>query len=202
MRGESRLLRFPVDIFISDSFLPLPFESYSRQARVLNNPLLADTANIPNMIWNAIVTRSRLEVFLPEPELNKLIAARLARSVDLTRRSSGAAEIHTDRSLSVRGNADIAHVHVALIHEAVTHRAKQTLEVRSTILGLGLQLSKRVEIVADGVKIDVRSGVLVDFLGEVGVDAQEFGPAVGTGCLFGLGLERGEEGLEPFEGFD
>ena len=128
-------------------------------------------------------------MLLPEPELDQFITAALSGLVDLTSGCARTAEVHSDCGLGGCRHANISHVHVALVHETVSHGAKQTFEVRPTILGFGLELSKGVEVVAYSVQVDIGGSIRVDFLREVGMDAQEFRSAIRGGSLLRLHLK-------------
>lgn len=52
----------------------------------------------------------------------------------------------------------------------------------------------------DAVELDVLDRVDIQALGQVGVYSQEFWGGCAFGIGGGLGFERGQEGLEPFEG--
>lgn len=79
--------------------------------------------------------------------------------------------------------------HIRLVMQPVSHRRKEPVKVGPAKVRATPELSERVELLADGVEVDVGGSVLVEPLREVGVDAQELGAALAGSGAGGLGLE-------------
>lgn len=134
-----------------------------------------------------------LEVLLPELEVHLLTCRFLTRLLDIPGRNVRPAEVHTD----IRLQRALQPVHVRAVQQAVAHAAQQAGKVRTTEVGPGLELGEGILVGADRIEDNVLRGVGVHFLRQVGVDAQEL---VAIRRAAGLGFQRREEGLEPFEG--
>ena len=138
-------------------------------------------------------------MLLPEAKAHVPVARLLARPADIPRGGVRPAEVDAD--IDALGGVQAGDVVAGA--QAVAHAAEQGGELGAAEVGAALQLGEGVDGGADAVEVDVGLGVDVHALGEVGVDAQELG-AVGEGVGGGgglrLGLERGEQGLEPLEG--
>ena len=138
-------------------------------------------------------------MLLPEFEADVPRLDRLARPLDIPRGDIRSTEVDPDLGLQV----PFQPAQIPPGRNLIPHGGEQALEVRASEVGAGFEFRQGVDGGADGVEGDVEGGVDVEFLGEVGVDAQElvvvFFAAV-RGGLGGLRFEAGEEGLEPFEG--
>lgn len=88
------------------------------------------------------------------------------------------------------------------IAHAIPEGSEQFPKIGASEIGASAQLGEGIEGGADGVEVDIGGLVEIEALGEVSVDAEEFGGGAGEGGGGGegLGFEGGEEGLEPFEG--
>ena len=147
-------------------------------------------------------TCKHLKVLLPKPKPHQIVVRPFTRRLDLPRRSRGPTEIHPHRGSHLRTQLVLPDIHIALVHQPIPHGAEQALEVRPAVLRFRAQFREWIETVADGVEVDIRRGIRVDLLREVGVDAQKLGPAVCFGGARRLGFEAAEQGLEPLEGFN
>ena len=136
-------------------------------------------------------------MLLPELEAHIPRTNRLCRLPNIPRRAIRSTKVDAHLRLQVA----LQPTEIPARRDFIPHGGKQPLEVGSPEIGAGLELGEGIEGVADGVEGDVEGGVDVEFLGEVGVDAEEgFVCFFAVGVLGGLGFERGEQGLEPFEG--
>lgn len=118
-------------------------------------------------------------MFLPELKLDILRRGRHGSFSDLTSRCIWTAEVHSDLGAAVQGPVQAGQV--GLVLKTVAHGREEALEVGAAEVGATPQLGERVEVLADGVEIDVGGGVVIKTLCEVGVDAQELGAAL-VGC--------------------
>ena len=135
-------------------------------------------------------------MFLPKLESDIFRTTSLGRRPNIPCRPTGSADVHTD----IRPQRPLQSRHVRLIGQAIPHGAEQPLEIGPTEIRPRPELGERIDVGADGVEVDVGGGVRVEFLGEVGVDAEELGATDAVCGGGGLGFERGEQGLEPLEG--
>lgn len=135
-------------------------------------------------------------MFLPELEPDVPGGHRLGRFTDLPGCRIRAAKVHSN----LRRHGPVEARHVRLVAQPVTHRREEPVEVGPAKVRSTPELSERVDLLADGVEVDVGGGIVVEPLREVCVDAQKLDATLAGGNAGGLGLERGQEGLEPFEG--
>lgn len=135
-------------------------------------------------------------MFLPEFEPDVPGGCPLGRFTNLPGCRIRAAKVHSD----LRRHGRMETRHVCLVMQPVSHCREEPIEVRPAEVCATAELSERVDLLTDGVEVDVGGSVLVEPLREVGVDAQELGTALAGGGAGGLGLERGQKGLEPLEG--
>lgn len=121
-----------------------------------------------------------------------------ARLFDLPGGSVRPAEVDAD----VRPQGPLHAGDVRLIEDTLPHGHEQLVEVRSAEVGPAVQLRQRILGAADRVQHDVLRRVDVESLRQVGVDPEELEALAArlAGRRLGLGFERGEQGLEPFEG--
>jgi len=131
-------------------------------------------------------------MLLPKLEIDLLTCRRFTRTLNIPRRNIGTTEIDTH----IRAQRTLQTADIRTIHNAITHPTQQAREIRATEICACLQLSQGIFIRAYGIQDDVLRCVGVDFLGEVGVDAEEL---VAVGAGFGLGFERLEQHLQPLE---
>lgn len=118
------------------------------------------------------------------------------RLPDIPRRRIRPTEIHPH----LRPHTRVQAADIRPAQDAIAHRAEQALEVRAPEVRPAAQLRQRVDGRAHAVELDVLDRVRVEALRQVRVDAQELRRALRVGRGRGLGLEAGEQRLEPFEG--
>lgn len=133
-------------------------------------------------------------MFLPKLELDLMGRHLLCSPLDIS--SCGIWPTEVDTHLC--GDIALQPREIRLIQKPIPHGHEETLEVRATKVGAAPEFRERVDVRANGVEVDVGGGVLVETLGEVGMDAKELLPTSGRGG--GLLLERREQCLEPLEG--
>jgi hypothetical protein len=133
-----------------------------------------------------------LKMLLPELKVHLLARSLLTRHLDIPRRNTGPAKVHTH----LRPQRALQPIHIGTIQNAIAHATQQAREIRASKVRATLELGEGIFVGTDGVEHNVLRGVDVHFLRQVRVDAQEL-VAVGPA---GLCFERGEEGLEPLEG--
>ena len=187
------------DIEISKSTEERRFIHRSRAAFCIN-------LSIHAIICTPIKKRKRklrqaltLKMLLPKPKPNIPARHALASPANPPSRDVGPAEINAD----IRAQRALeATAQIAMIQNAIAHAGEQPLEIGTAEIGAGFEFGEGIVGGADGVEHDVGRGVEIEPLGQVGVDFQEFDSrGAWRGCRGRrLGFERGQEGLEPFEG--
>ena len=136
-----------------------------------------------------------LKMFLPKPKPHIPPTTFPRRLPDIPCGHIRPTEINTHIS---RGTS-LQATHITPIQNPIAHSTEQLLEIRPSEIGTTLQFRQRIDSGADTVEVDIGAGILVHALGEVGVDAEELGVAVVGSGGGGLGLEGGQQGLEPLE---
>jgi hypothetical protein len=131
-------------------------------------------------------------MLLPELEVDLLARRLFTRALDIASRNVGSAEVDSD----LGPERALQAVHVGAVEDAVAHTAQETLEVWATKVRSRFEFGEGILVCADRVEHNVLRRVGVHFLRQVRVDAKEL---VAVCAAEGLGFERGEERLEPFE---
>lgn len=134
-------------------------------------------------------------MLLPKSKANFLGGTFLGRLANGLGRRIGSAEIHTNS----RPQRRVETRQVRLIHETRVHGLEERFKVRTAEFRACPELGERVDLLPDGVKVDVGRGVLVESLRQVCVDAQELLSIPTVRFRGGLCFERGKQRLEPFE---
>ncbi len=124
-------------------------------------------------------------MFFPKPKPNILSGYLSRRTSNISRRIVRPAEIDPD----IRLQAALQSSDVRPVQDPPAEGFKEPLEVRPAEIGPAAEFRQRVQHAADAVEVDVRRRVHVEFLRQVGVDAEEFGSAAGPGGGGGLRFE-------------
>lgn len=137
-------------------------------------------------------------MFLPEREVDLASGRLLGSSLDIACCSIGSTEVDTNVGL----DSTLQTVQVGAVGDTISHALEEASEVGTSKVSSGLEFGERINIGTNTVQHDVVGSVVVELLGEVGVDLQEL-VTIATrkvGGFLRLSLERREEDLEPFEG--
>ena len=138
-------------------------------------------------------------MLLPESELDILGRHLFGRPLDILGGSVGATEVDTDLVVAMVFR-ETAATEIVTILDTISHGGEKTWEVGSAKVGAGLEFGERIDSCANGVEVDVGPGILVEFLGEIDVNAEELNSTLLiSSCRLRLGFERREKGLEPLE---
>ena len=134
-------------------------------------------------------------MLLPKPKLHIPRTTLLRRLPNLPGSSIRSTKInpHISRRTALQP------AHITAIQNPIPHSPKQLPKIRSPEISATLQLGQRIHRSAHTIQINIRPGILIHALGQIGMDAQKLGAMDAIGRFGRLRLETRQQGLEPLE---
>ena len=140
-----------------------------------------------------------LEMLFPKSEPHPFGHRRLTRLPDLPCRRIWPTKVHT-HIRPLPSQPIHPRTHIAAIQNPIPHPQEQLLKIRTSKIRPRIQLRQRILLLPNAIEHDVLRRVKVNPRSQIRMYPQEVLRVPRGRVLQGLGLERGQKRLKPFEG--